>query len=70
MSTTTYLRNAKEIAAAAKAAKSLGYTTSATDIRTNDRYVMNIVSRLAGADGSEQCKLEQAIVDAVGQVRR
>lgn len=69
MSSTMYLNNAKEIAAAAAAAKELGYTTSAADIRKNDRYVMNIVSRLAGADRSGQSALEQAITSAVSQVR-
>lgn len=67
MASTLYLNNAKEIAAAAKAAKELGYTTSNADIRANDRYVMNVVNRLAGADDRE---LERAIVGAVKQVRR
>lgn len=64
-----YLNNAKEIAAAADAAKELGYTTSQRDIKSNDRYVMNIVSRLAGADRGEQRQLETAIRSAVEQVR-
>lgn len=67
MTTTLYLSNAKEIAAAAAAAKELGYETSNADIRANDRYVMNIVSRLAG---TADCDLERAIVTAVKQVRR
>lgn len=62
--TTMYLRNTKEIAAAARAAKILGYNTTQNDIRSNDRYVMNIVSRLGGDQ-----QLSRAIVEAVSQVR-
>lgn len=64
-----YLNNAKEIAAAARVAKELDYQTSNADIKSNDRYVINIVARLAGADRGEQRELETAIVNAVEQVR-
>ncbi len=64
MATTTYLNNAAEIAAAAKAAKKLGYQTTNADIRANDRYVINVVRRLGGDRG-----LEDAILVAVHQVR-
>lgn len=70
MSSTMYLNNGKEIAAASRAAKELGYTGATNaDIKANDRYVSNIVTRLAGADRAEQRELEMAIVDAVAQVR-
>jgi hypothetical protein len=69
MSSAMYLNNAKEIAAAARVAKSLGYVTSNADIKSNDRYVMNIVSRLAGGDIEAQRELETAIVGEVEQVR-
>ena len=65
MTTTMYLRNAKEIAAAARAAKSLGYITSNADIKADDRYVINIVARIGG-----DMALEAAIVDAVKCERR
>jgi hypothetical protein len=64
MSTTQYLNNAAEIAAAVRAAKKLGYQTTNADIRANDRYVMNVVRRLGGGRD-----LENAIVTAVHQVR-
>ncbi len=67
MTSTMYLNNAKEIAAAARAAKELGYATSQADIRAHDRYVINIAARLA--DRAEQPALEAAIVNAVEQVR-
>lgn len=69
MSSTMYLNNAKEIAAATKAMKALGYDVTQADIRSNDRYVTNVVSRFAGMDRGEQRELENAIVDAVEQVR-
>lgn len=70
MATTMYLNNGREIAAAARAAKDLGYPTSQADIKIHDRYVINIVARLAGADRREQRELEQAIVSAVAAERR
>lgn len=69
MSSTMYLNNAKEIAAATKAMKALGYEVTQADIRSNDRYVINIVARLAGMDRGEQREIESAIVDAIEQVR-
>lgn len=69
MSTSMYLNNRAEIAAAAKAARALTYQTSIADIQANDRYVVNIVERLAGMSTADRRELEAAIVDAVEQVR-
>ncbi len=69
MATAMYLNNRDEISAAARAAKALGLATSIEDIRSNDRYVSNIVDRLAGMDGDLGVQLENAIVAAVKQVR-
>jgi hypothetical protein len=69
MSTTLYLNNAAEIAAANRAIKDAGYPSTVRELRANDRYVMNIVSRLAGGAVSEQRALEAAVVAAVSSVR-
>ena len=69
MSTTMYLRNRAEIAAANCAAKALGYRTTVAALAADDRYVVNIVARLAGGAVSEQRELESAIVDAVSMER-
>ncbi len=71
MTTTMYLSNDKEIAAAARAAKELGYKDVTKQyIRANDlRYVANLVSREEGMDLAAQRALEAAIVEQVGWVR-
>jgi hypothetical protein len=68
MSTTLFLRNDKEIAAAARAAKELGYSdVTKRYIRENDlRSVMALVNHEEGMDAAAQRKLEAAIVEAVG----
>lgn len=70
MTTTMYLNNQTEIAAAVRAIKSLGYITTQREIRAGDRYVMNIVERFAGADRSAQRRLEEAIVGTVAAERQ
>ena len=63
--TTMYLRNAKEIAIANRIAKEQGFITNIRDITSNDRYVVNVAARLAGADQSAQRTLEAAIIEQV-----
>ncbi len=69
MTTTMYLRNAKEIAIAARVAKGQGYITSIRDIKSSDRYVTNICARLAGGDSYARRDLQAAIVEQVGWER-
>jgi hypothetical protein len=58
--TTMYLRNAKEIAAATRTAKSLGYKITQAEVRGN-RYVTNLAANLAGANRYAFAELEEEI---------
>jgi hypothetical protein len=60
MTTTMYLRNAKEIAVATRIAKSLGYKITQAEVRQN-RYVTNLAARLAGGDRYAFAELEEEI---------
>ena len=62
--TTLYLRNQAEIAAAKKTLRRLGYKP-----QIGDRYVMNIAEGLEGSDPQARKHLVSALVSAVSAVR-
>jgi len=66
---TLYLKNAREISAANRACKELGYPTTIADIKAHDRYLINIVARLTSDDAAERLTLSQTIYDEVMAVR-
>lgn len=68
MTTTMYLRNDNEVAAAARIIKQAGYSITKQDIKRNDRYVMNIVNRLGGRSCDQEA-IAQAIVAEVMYLR-
>jgi hypothetical protein len=66
--TTMYLRNAKEIAAATRTAKSLGYNVTQTEVRQN-RYVTNLAANLAGSDRYAFAELEEELSVIIRNLR-
>ena len=66
--TTMYLRNAKEIAAAARVVNSLGYKVTQADVRQN-RYVTNLAANLAGADRYAFAELEEELTVVLRNLR-
>ena len=69
MATTMYLRNQSELAAAAKVLRRHGLRASAAELREQDRYVMNIAARYAGADAALAAQVARQIELAVARIR-
>jgi hypothetical protein len=65
---TMYLRNDKEIAAAARVVNSLGYKITQADVRSN-RYVTNLTANLAGADRYAFAELEEELTVIIRNLR-
>jgi hypothetical protein len=66
--TTMYLRNAKEIAAAVRIIKSLGYKVTQAEVHQN-RYVTNLAANLAGSDHYAFAELEEEIGVVIRNIR-
>jgi len=66
--TTMYLHNAKEIAAATRTAKSLGYKVTQADVRKH-RDVAALSARLAGDDCAAFSELEEELSTILRNIR-
>ena len=62
------IRNDKEIAAATRTAKSLGYKITQADVRKH-RYVANLAANLAGADRYAFAELEEELTVILRNLR-